>query len=150
MKAILPNALLIVILSVSFIAVTGCSKNENSETLSNVTSTFFVSKIEGNSTINNVDQIFQIPTSKLYNFKVCLKDIMQTKAIIGQPFNVTGDGKSFNIYSDDDGCLNWSEDFEYNFISKSSFVKITKSVSATGIHKGSLAIENGHKPLVTW
>jgi hypothetical protein len=147
MKPTLSNALLFAISGVLLTTFSSCSKNDNTDpSLTNINSTFFVSKIEGNSTINNIDQTFQLPTSKLYNFKVCLKDIMQTKAIIGQPFKVTGDGKNINVFSDDDGCLNWSEDFEYNFISKSSFVKISKTVTATGIHKGDLPIEMAINP----
>ena len=140
MKAFLANVQTIVILSVIISTLTGCSKQAEEESESTITSTFFVSKIEGNSSINNVDPTFQLPTSKLYNFKVCLKDIMQTKAIIGQPFDVSDQEKNIRVFSDDEGCLNWGEDFEYSFISQSSFVKITKNITAAGVHKGKTTI----------
>ncbi len=103
--------------------------------------TFFVDSINGSSVVSKVDPNYAIPKARLYNFKTCLKDILQAKSIIGQSFKIDGGDTQKIISSDEQGCLNWSETIEYNFLSQSSFIKMRRKISANGIHKGSSEIE---------
>jgi hypothetical protein len=105
------------------------------------TATFFIDKIEGESVISKVDSTYLIPQSRLYNFKACTKDIVQSKPILGQKFEILRDNNSQTALSDEQGCLNWSETFNYNFVSQGNFIKIKRTIVAKNLHKGSVDIE---------
>ncbi len=116
--------------------VVSCS-NKNIEKANEATNaTFFVDKIEGSSVINKVDPTYAIPQSRLYNFKACIKDILQSKPIQGQSFIIKESEAIANIKSDEQGCLNWSESINFNFLAQSNYVQLERVIVSNGIHKG--------------
>jgi len=116
--------------------ILSCSKNSVEDQGLQSVSTFFVDSIDGTSTISKVDTTYSLPTERLYNFKSCLKDIMQSKAIQNQKFNISGGSSNQEIMSDEQGCLNWSENISYHFLSDSNYIEIQRYIKAVGIHKG--------------
>ena len=103
-----------------------------------VTASFFIDTIDGVSEVSKVDSTFGLPTQRLYNFKVCLKDIMQSKAIMGQAFDVRDLKSSRTLRTDEAGCLNWAEEVDYNFVAQSKFIETSRVIEAKGVHQGEI------------
>ena len=103
-----------------------------------VTASFYLDSVDGVSEISKVDSTFGLPTQRLYNFKVCLKDIMQSKAITGQAFDVRDVKSSRTLRTDESGCLNWAEEVEYNFVAQSKFIETSRTIEAKGVHQGEI------------
>ncbi|MDO9184283.1 MAG: hypothetical protein Q7U04_17850 [Bacteriovorax sp.] len=118
-----------------------CSASKIDKANEATTATFFVEKIEGSSVISKIDPEYLIPKTRLYNFKACIKDIMQSKAIQGQSFKVAGGESEKIINSDEQGCLNWSENINFNFLAPSNYVQLSRTIISNGIHKGSFKVQ---------
>lgn len=103
--------------------------------------TFFVDNIDGSSVVSKVDSTYSIPEARLYNFKACVKDIMQSKSIQGQSFKIQGGDVEKVVNTDEQGCLNWSETISFNFLAQSNYIQLTRTITANGIHKGSTNID---------
>lgn len=108
--------------------------------------TFFVDSIEGSSEVSKVDAVYALPKERLYNFKACVKDIMQSKAIQGQSFKISGGDEDKIVDSDEQGCLNWNESVEFNFLAQSNYIKITRTIVANGLHKGATDVQFAINP----
>ncbi len=108
--------------------------------------TFYVDSIEGSSEISKVDAVYSLPKERIYNFKACLKDIMQSKAILGQSFKISGGDEEQIVESDEQGCLNWNESVEFNFLAQSNYIKITRTIAANGLHKGAADVQFAINP----
>lgn len=137
-----------ILLTVAFgsLLITGCknaSESENAEAAS-----FFTSSIEGTSEVSKTDLNYGLPVERLYNFKVCVKDIMQSKAIPGHRFDIYAENNELkgSPTSDEQGCLNWSEKFPYNFVSDSKYIELKRTVFANGIHSGNESIKIAINP----
>ncbi|MCK6594119.1 MAG: hypothetical protein L6Q33_02880, partial [Bacteriovoracaceae bacterium] len=138
------NILLTAVLS--SLLLVGCknaSESDNAEAAS-----FFTSSIEGTSEISKTDLNYGLPVERLYNFKVCVKDIMQSKAIPGHQFDIVDENNELkgNPTTDEQGCLNWSEKFPYNFVSDSKFIELNRTIKANGIHNGVESIKIAINP----
>lgn len=108
--------------------------------------TFYVDSVEGSSEISKVDAVYAIPKERLYNFKACIKDIMQSKAIQAQSFKVLGGEEEQVVETDEQGCLNWNETVEYNFLGQSNYIKISRTIVANGLHKGATDVQFAINP----
>lgn len=108
--------------------------------------TFYVDSVEGSSEISKVDAVYAIPKERLYNFKACIKDIMQSKAIQAQSFKILGGEEDQVIETDEQGCLNWNESVEYNFLAQSNYIKISRTIVANGLHKGATDVQFAINP----
>lgn len=108
--------------------------------------TFYVDEVTGSSEISKVDPVYALPKERLYNIKACVKDIMQSKAIQGQSFKIEGGESEKVAESDEQGCLNWTESVEYNFLAQSSYIKITRTIVANGLHKGATDVQFAINP----
>jgi hypothetical protein len=105
-------------------------------------STFFIEKIDGSSSTQSTDPVFSLPTERAYNFKFCVKDILHLKPITNHQFSVSQiNGSEVLLKSDDEGCLNWSESVSINYLAPSNNLVHTTSVSAKGLHKGTIKKE---------
>lgn len=107
---------------------------------------FFVDGIEGSSEVSKVDALYAIPKERLYNFKACLKDLVQSRAILGQSFVVSGGSVSRIVKSNEQGCLVWSEPVEFNFLAQANHIKTSRIITANGVHKGSVEVELAINP----
>jgi hypothetical protein len=127
-----------IILTLILSLVAACSKVEKATDLQSAT--FYSDAIEGTSEISNVDNQYLIPKSRLYNLKSCLKDIVQSKSINSQEFKISGPSFEKIARTDDQGCLNWSEEIDYNFIENSTFLKLIRKITSIGVHKGAINV----------
>jgi hypothetical protein len=126
--------------------LSACSASKVEKLSGNNIATFFVDHLEGNSEIAKVDSVYSLPTARLYNFKACIKDIMQSKAIQGQSFKILGGSKEITSNTDEQGCLNWSESIAYNFLAQPNYIQKKRTILAIGVHKGSTDIELALNP----
>jgi hypothetical protein len=101
-----------------------------------VTASFYIDSIDGVSEVSKIDSTFGLPTQRLYNFKVCVKDIMQSKAIAGQVFDIRNEKLSKTLRSDEAGCLNWAEEVDYNFMAQSKYIETSRIIEARDVHRG--------------
>lgn len=128
------------------VLLSACSASKVEKLSGNNIATFFVDHLEGNSEIAKVDSVYSLPTARLYNFKACIKDIMQSKAIQGQSFKILGGSKEIILNTDEQGCLNWSEPIAFNFLAQPSYIQKKRTILAIGVHKGSADIELALNP----
>lgn len=77
---------------------------------------------------------FALPTSKVFGFYACLKDIYYNKIISGHKFKI--DEANQEVTTDDSGCLIWSEKITYNYLADSQYIKIDRHIRGMGLHKG--------------
>ncbi len=108
--------------------------------------TFFVDNIDGNSEISKIDSSFSLPKERLYSFHACLKDVVQSKAIIGHSFTISGGESLTRVQADEQGCLNWSEHLTYNFLAEANYVQTTRLITANGVHQGQVKINLALNP----
>jgi hypothetical protein len=102
--------------------------------------TFYNDEVTGGSVVSKNMPGFSIPSEKLFNFKVCVKDKRTQESIKGHKFNVLGSSGNVTIAnngrSDESGCLNWSEAIAFNGMADAKFIPLTRRIVADGMHKG--------------
>lgn len=81
---------------------------------------------------------FSLPTSKRFYLQACVKDAAYDKAIQGHEFTIEELDKK--VTTDKSGCLNWTEDIDFNYLAMSQYVRIERHILAQGLHKGSQAV----------
>lgn len=89
------------------------------------------------STIQSFNS-YGMPRKKVYNFKACLVERLGSSKIMPDiPFTID-DGKAFvfQAQTDNKGCLNWHESFEYNHIYPETLVKLTRKITARSVYRG--------------
>lgn len=123
-----------------------CSASKVEKATGSSVATFFVDQVEGTSQITKIDSTYAIPKTRLYNFKACIKDIMQSRPILGQSFKVQGGESEKMANTDEQGCLNWSESIDYNFLAQANYIQSSRTIVANGIHKGSANIQIAINP----
>lgn len=87
---------------------------------------------------------FDLPSSKVFNFQACVKDMAYDKPIIGHDFLVEELNKK--VTSDKAGCVTWSENVEYNFLGESQYIRVERHLKGTGLHKGSQLVAYAINP----
>lgn len=131
---------------ITFAALISSCSNKVEQADAGKLATFYVDGIEGTSEISKVDSLYAIPKERVYNFKACIKDIMQSKAIQAHSFKVEGGDEVKIVDTDEQGCLNWNESVEYNFLAQSNYIKINRTIIANGLHKGATDVQFAINP----
>jgi hypothetical protein len=89
---------------------------------------------------------FSIPKSRFYTFSVCIKNKRSQDAIVSHRFEVAGGAKTQSLKSDTSGCLNWSEEIEFNFFADEKYLAVERIITAKGIHSGSRRLKLALNP----
>lgn len=87
---------------------------------------------------------FALPQNKVVTFSVCARDIAYNNIIVGHNFKIEETKQT--ITSDKAGCINWSENFNYNILGLSRYLRIDRTITGLGIQKGSQAISFAINP----
>lgn len=91
-----------------------------------------------------VQGTFALPTAKVFNYQVCIKDIAYDKPVAGHQFMVAELNKAYT--TDKAGCLTWAESVSYNYLGESQFLRINRTIQGAGIHKGSQKVSFAINP----
>lgn len=106
--------------------------------------TFVVKSADGLAQSEETAGEFSIPKAKIYNFNVCLQDLVREKPIPGQDFRIVE--TDVTKTTDSNGCVSWSEKLEFNYLAQSTYVRIERTVQAKGFQRGSRKIELAINP----
>ncbi len=93
---------------------------------------------------------YGIPSKKTYNFRACLVERLgATKIMPDIRFSIEGSGHSRSeATTDRKGCINWSENFEYNHIQPEVIVKLNRKITAHSVYKGCVMAVAAFNPWV--
>lgn len=104
--------------------------------------TFYISQVRGSFTSVKTHETFSLPVSRTLSLRTCLKDQRYSKSINQHKFEVLKQGQRIaDLTTDDDGCLVWQEEVEFNALLDAKWIKIERSLKAQGQHKGSRTME---------
>ncbi len=148
-------------LPVVFLALTlvGCLRApKKSGDIDESKSTFNVSEVSAVSSEKEMDVVYKIPKSRLYNFKVCLQDKTTLDVIRNNKFQIQSDSKSQlppqtpeqisvptseptsersqEVMTDTFGCLHWSEEIKFSWALQPKFIKFERRLFADGVQRG--------------
>ena len=99
---------------------------------------------------DKVDPVFLTPTSRLFNFKVCVIDNLYQKQVSNQPFSIwIGDERVANARSEENGCITWQERRPLNFFARSEYIFQARTIRGEGASQGQILIPlaiNAYEP----
>lgn len=87
---------------------------------------------------------FKIPKAKQYHFTACLKDLAYNRELSYREFNIQE--ISTKIKTDSQGCLQWDETIEYNYLLQSHYVEIKRTIEMIGNKNDQLLIRFAINP----
>lgn len=96
--------------------------------------TFLIADIKGDSLPAKIAKNSAVPQNKTFNFTVCVKDQAHSRPLIDHPFRI--EGVEPLLKTDEKGCLNWSEEIAFNFLSAPQYLEWKKRITAAGLHRG--------------
>jgi len=70
------------------------------------------------------------------DLRTCFKDTVYLQNIVGEDFDIKSDLSENSRTTDANGCLNWTEEFEFNFLNNESYVELNGSIIGDGNYKG--------------
>lgn len=141
-----PVAQVVVLTVLSLIFLAGCNlpTPESRDQQIDASASFYVDKIDGSIRPDQDLDEYSLPTSKVYNFQVCVKDMARSKPILNQNFKVLE--TDLFAQSDMNGCLNWTEKIPFNFLAQSQYIQIKRRLEGMGLHKGIRTIDLAINP----
>jgi hypothetical protein len=93
-----------------------------------------------------IDPNFNIVTSTILNYTLCLQDKRTLEPVIGHSFKIEGPEILKDLTSNSSGCLVWTEERAYNFFAQSLYVAQERTVTATGVHSGTRTLKFALNP----
>lgn len=89
-----------------------------------------------------IQSAWDIPRAANYNFEVCLQDVAKSDWVRGHQFSLEGDGLKKILRTTDPatGCLSWPEKIEFNYGKKPTYVRVRRTLTAEGMHRGSMTL----------
>jgi hypothetical protein len=103
---------------------------------------FNVTQVRGESTSTAHFPGFSIPSAKRYRFTACVRHRITREPLVHQEFEVRGKESSVAARSLEDGCLTWSEDLPFSFLSDEAYLRMERVLvsQAFGQRKIRLAV----------
>lgn len=132
----------------------GCNSEVQDVNSKTTNSTFDVETIEVVSfeTIASDTSWPDLKDNAVVRLRTCLVDKVYRQSIVGEQFQVSSDLTSVKKTSSTRGCIEWTEEFNFNYLSDETFYNVNGSVSGTGNYKGtglfSLAINPWNKKII--
>lgn len=94
---------------------------------------------EGSKAIDGkVTGVFALPETKVFTFKACVKDIAYNSVIVGHDFKIEESDQ--RVTTDRLGCLSWSENIAYNYLSLSKYLRLDRTITGLGLQRGSQSV----------
>lgn len=138
------KTLLSLLFSSAGLILTGCNlpspQQKDGQDPSQAAATFTAQAMADRSRAleTQVQGAFAFPSSKVFNFQACVKDVAYDKAISGLDFLVKETNQK--VTTDRSGCLTWSERVEYNFLGESQYIRVDRTIQGLGLHKGERSV----------
>ena len=130
------------------ISLSACSGGRKPKPTDAEDATYSVGPVSaGVVTALRTDQSLNIPQTRTYNFKVCLKDVaVGAPLAIGQDFSISDGEGELATSTDQDGCVTWIETHDFNFYGDETFYRAERTITAKGPHRGSHLLPVGINP----
>lgn len=144
------NTLIRTLMTLSVLTLAACNLPKPKEreldvqAKSEAAASFLVDSIKGDSLEDKSNSPFAFPEARIFTFTVCLKDINVHNTAAGHVFEIKELNKK--MPTDAAGCLNWSERVTYNYLADSKYLRINRTIVATGLHRGQRTISIGINP----
>ena len=109
---------------------------------------FKVISLSGTSKTMTASEDWSIPTSKMYDFRSCLRTrITNADLGPGNKFIITRpDQTVLYAKTDKNGCINWQENISFNFTSDSKYVELQRNIRGNDIYKGDVEVKIAINP----
>lgn len=109
---------------------------------------FKVISLSGTSKTMTASEDWSIPTSKMYDFRTCLRTrITNADLGPGNKFIITRpDQTVLYAKTDKNGCINWQENISFNFTSDSKYVELQRNIRGNDIYKGDVEVKIAINP----
>jgi hypothetical protein len=119
--------------------VTGCTKADRKSGDSG--SNFVVVSLDGTAKTGTIAAgvDWQVPSQVSVSFEACLVDTVTRAKLINQKFFVAipQSAKGFDVISNNQGCINWTEDVPFNYYAgKSGWITMTRTLVGRGVNQG--------------
>lgn len=124
--------------------LTGCDLPKPRESSRSGGASFTIERIEGSWGESDYHPSFSVPSARLLNLKVCLKDLARSRPLSGQEFEVVE--ASSNRVADAQGCVSWSERIEFDYLADSAYLQLDRTLAARGLARGSVIAHIGINP----
>lgn len=142
-KAVVTQWMLI--LNMLFLAACSLPESKDRNDVNeNSTATFSIESIKGEVLETKTSNTFGLTDNKVFSFKVCMKDVNERKSVGGQTFKIAETDRT--VSTDVGGCLNWTESLNYNPVADSKYVKIQRTITGAGLHRGTRIINLAVNP----
>lgn len=123
----------------------GCDIPKATQVMEKDGATFEIKSFEGKSISVNMHSDIAVPVSNNYNFSACITNLrLKSKPIVGHRFLIEEINKV--VSTDVEGCINWSETVEFNFLAQSKYLAFERTIVAVGIHRGKRVIKYAMDP----
>lgn len=126
-------------------ALAACNlpKPEESKNQVEAGATFVAEPVTGKEVLQHIQSGSLVPTSKVFQFATCLKDLKSNK-VIGHEFQIV----ELNVTTKTDaaGCLHWQEEVSFDYLKSAKFIQLDRTLKATTFHKGQRALKIGVNP----
>lgn len=72
----------------------------------------------------------------LVSLRTCIQDSMYQQAIMGENFEVIAQSGTMNSRSNTNGCISWSEEFDFNYLADETFIELSGIIEGKDNFKG--------------
>lgn len=135
MKSGIVNFCLLAIIA----GMTACSNNvQEIEGAQN--SSFLVSQVQATSEAVPNSAIPAVKDASFVHYKACLKDAAVQSPLVGEKFEVQMNEAKYNLTTDIEGCLAWSDAITFNWLSDEAWIENNFTIRALGTQLGEVTI----------
>ncbi len=131
------NRLKLALVALSCAATIGCEEVSEPR-VGEAGATFFVDTIGSTNVQTTEFNALGFPKSRLIGFKACLKDRVLRSRLYDRPFTITSGTASQSHTSDDNGCIFWEEQFDFDYFAPEKNIEVVRTISAGEGNKGTI------------
>lgn len=109
---------------------------------------FRVGAIKGNSVQITGKNSYGLDRKKLFNLEACIRNATGASVLPDLKFSVSDEngGKLSSLLTDINGCIIWTEEHEFNYVSPESYFQFRRVISADEVYKGSVVVDVAFNP----
>lgn len=93
-------------------------------------------QVVSSESIASDDQWPDIKDRYVVDLRTCFLDTVYIQSIVGEDFSVESDLSQNNRTTDAQGCINWTEKIDFNYLMDESYIKLKGQIKGEGNYKG--------------
>jgi hypothetical protein len=125
-------------LALTLIALSGCNSDVEDVNSKSTNSTFEFEKIEvvSTETYASDSKWPDLKDRMSVSLRTCFKDTIYQENIVGEDFSISSDLTDTKKTTSTTGCISWTEELEFNFLSDETFYKVKGEIQGISNYKG--------------